>query len=78
MAAGQHDAEQKQMWTTVDTMVATVGGAQGGPRGDSNGQGTHILLTYSSGSLISYAWESAALAVGRAGPGICQNLSAAP
>lgn len=59
-------------------MVATVEGAQGDPRGDSNGQGIHILLMYPSGSFISYAWESAALAVGRAGPGMCRNLSAAP
>lgn len=66
------------MWTTLDAMMATAEGAQGGPHGDSNGQGIRILLMYSSGSLISYAWESVTLAVGQAGPGICQNCCAAP
>lgn len=62
-----------------------------GHDGDNSGRGTrrspwgqqwpgntHILLMYSSGSLISYAWESAVLAVGQARLGICRNRSAAP
>lgn len=50
-ASGQCDAEQKQTWTALDTMVATVKGSLGSHHGDSNGQGIHILHTYSSGSL---------------------------
>lgn len=36
-AVGQCDAEQKQTWTTQDTMVATVKGSLGSHHGDSNG-----------------------------------------